>query len=41
MNREDIEVEDLGIASVETRGDIVGESEGVGLRPLSSGISDD
>lgn len=42
MDREDLEVVDLGIASVETRGPFKGEPEVIG-RELEggSGISDD
>jgi hypothetical protein len=41
MDREDLEVVDLGIASVETLGDIVGDPELVSRFAGSNGISDD
>lgn len=41
MDREDLEVIDLGTASIETLGDIVGNPEIVSLYPGSTGISED
>lgn len=41
MDREDLEVIDLGTASTETLGDIVGQPELVTLFAGSTGISDD
>lgn len=40
MNREDIEIVDLGIASVETQGPGKGDLEPIGRR-IVTGISDD
>lgn len=41
MDREDLQVEDLGIASVETRGQFKGAIEPVGRELDGNGISDD
>jgi hypothetical protein len=41
MEREDLEVIDLGTASVETRGSVFGQPEQIGRELETSGISDD
>ena len=41
MDREDLEVVDLGIASTETRGALVGDPEQIGREFAGNGISED